>query len=109
MSKVTITLELDRYICAELEEVRDMIKRLDFSDLPAAVERIQKHANAMEKGLYNYKYYLEDIKAIIKDEKDSMSINVDTSPVTVETKPLTDAEKLIAIEAVLKKKYHDNW
>lgn len=45
MSTVSITITLDRYICTELGEVRTMIKNLDFSTLPAIVERIQKHAN----------------------------------------------------------------
>lgn len=106
MSKVTITLELDRYICQELEDVRTMIKQLDFSDLPATTERMQKHANAMEKALYNYKDYMEDIRRVLKDKKvDSKNYGDDKDNEVI----LTSDEKLEKITEILKKKYQDNW
>lgn len=107
MSKVTITLELDRYICTELEDIREMIRDYDFSGLKASVERIQKHANAMEKALYNYKDYLEDIRYVLKGEEDTSSVN--SFAKKSQKIPLNDKEKLEAIEVILKKKYKDNW
>lgn len=105
MSKVTITLEVDRYICTELEDVREMIRDLDFSGLKASVERIQKHASSMEGALRNYNQYMQDIKNILKGKDEEYGEN---SFVKKTSKiPLNDKEKLAAIEEVLKKKYHD--
>jgi hypothetical protein len=67
MSKIKITL--NRTICEELEEIRDSIKNLDFSGLSANVERVQKHANSMEAGLWKYKGALQDIKGRGYDKK----------------------------------------
>jgi hypothetical protein len=88
MSKVTITIEVDRYICQELDDVRDMIRDLDFSGLKASVERIQKHANAMESAIRNYNSYFNEIKETLD-------------------KKITQKEKLEEITKVLKKKYMD--
>jgi hypothetical protein len=88
MSKVTITIEVDRYICQELDDVRDMIRDLDFSGLKASVERIQKHANAMESAIRNYNSYFHEIKETLD-------------------KKITQKEKLEEITKVLKKKYMD--
>lgn len=105
MSKVTITLELDRFICSELSEVREMIKTLDFSGLRASVERIQKHANSMEAAIRNYNEYMRDIKKILDEEDDEHGVN---AFVKKNNKlPLNDIEKLDAIKTVLKKKYHE--
>lgn len=100
MSKVTITIEVDRYICTELEDVREMLATLDFSGLKASIERIQKHANSMESALRNYNNYLGEIRNIIR----STDYNTGLNTSTVE---LTPEEKLLAIEAILKKKYED--
>lgn len=99
MSKVSITIEVDRYICSELEEVRDMIKHLDFSGLSAAVERIQRHANAMESAIRNYNNYFGDIKKVLDNKSDSYLKEPDLK--------LTDKKKIEAITEILKKKYHD--
>ena len=114
MSKVTITLELDRFICTELSDVREMIETLDFSGLKASVERIQKHANSMESALHNYNSYMNDIKKILDDTETSNVAHyepdlgiVHTSGKKKKSKISTDKEKLNAIKDVLKKKYHE--
>lgn len=99
MSTVSITITLDRYICTELNEVRTMIKNLDFSTLPAIVERIQKHANAMEDALRNYNYYMSDIKDIVKNDVNSPNRVGDAKVYN------SAEEQLEAIKAVLMKKY----
>lgn len=66
MSKVPYTVNVDVYICSELEEIRDMIKTHDYSGLAATVERIQHHASRMEKGLYNHKDFIYDVERKIK-------------------------------------------
>ena len=58
MSKVPYTINVDEYICTELDRLRKMKETLDFSMLPAIIERIQHHASSMESALYLY----EDIK-----------------------------------------------
>lgn len=99
MSKVSITIEVDRYICSELDDVREMIKHLDFSGLAASVERIQKHANAMESAIRNYNEYFGGIKNTIDNKSDSYLKEPDLK--------LTDKKKIEAITEILKKKYHD--
>lgn len=54
MSKVPYTVNVDEYICTALEQIRTMTKTLDFSSLPAVIERIQFHATSMENALYEY-------------------------------------------------------
>lgn len=105
MSKVTITLELDRYICTELSDVREMVETLDFSGLKATVERIQKHANSMESALRNYNQYMSEIKDILSDKNENDIFNVKAKKNS--KLPLSDKEKLEAITEVLKKKYHE--
>lgn len=64
MSKVPYTIDINRYICHELESVRKMFDTHDFSMLPALVERVQFHAQSMEDALYRYegiKYKLTNI------------------------------------------------
>ena len=56
MSKVPMTIDVDRYVCSELEEMRKMYKNRDFSGMMAAMERVQAHAQAMEDALYSNKY-----------------------------------------------------
>ncbi len=55
MSNVPYTINLDDYICNELERMRTMTKTFDFGGLPGAVERIQYHASRMENALYKQK------------------------------------------------------
>lgn len=105
MSKVTITLELDRYICTELSDVREMVETLDFSGLKASVERIQKHANSMESALRNYNQYMSEIKDILSDKNENDIFNVKAKKTS--KLPLNDKEKLEAIKEILKKKYHE--
>lgn len=68
MSKVPYTINVEEYICSEIELIRKMTKTLDFSMLNASLERIQFHANAMESALYRY----SDLKYAVKkiDDKD---------------------------------------
>lgn len=67
MSKVPYTINVDRYICAELDTIRKMLETHDFSALSATVERIQYHASAMEEALYRY----EGIKYHLKNKVDN--------------------------------------
>lgn len=70
MSKVPYTIDVNRYVCSELDSIRKMLETHDFSMLPATVERIQFHASAMEEALYRY----EGIKYTLKNDVDSESI-----------------------------------
>jgi len=54
MSKVPYTINVNDYVCAELDRIRKMKETLDFSMLMACVERIQIHASMMENALYRY-------------------------------------------------------
>lgn len=71
MSKVPYTIDVNRYICTELEYLRKMLVTHDFSMLPAAIERIQFHASSMEEALYRY----EGIKYTLKNDVDSETIS----------------------------------
>ena len=70
MSKVPYTINVDRYICTELESIRKMLETHDFSMLKATVERIQFHASAMEDALYRY----EGIKYTLKNKIDEEGV-----------------------------------
>lgn len=70
MSKVPYTINVDRYICTELEYIRKMLESHDFSMLKATVERIQFHASAMEDALYRY----EGIKYTLKNKVDEEGV-----------------------------------
>ena len=70
MSKVPYTINVDRYICTELEYLRKMLVTHDFSMLPAAIERIQFHASSMEEALYRY----EGIKYTLKNRVDEEGV-----------------------------------
>ena len=67
MSKVPYTIDVNRYICTELEYLRKMLVTHDFSMMPAAIERIQFHATSMEEALYRY----EGIKYTLKNAVDN--------------------------------------
>jgi hypothetical protein len=70
MSKVPYTINVDRYICTELDVIRKMLETHDFSMLKATVERIQFHASAMEDALYRY----EGIKYTLKNKVDEEGV-----------------------------------
>lgn len=70
MSKVPYTINVDRYICTELEYIRKMLETHDFSTLKATVERIQYHASSMEEALYRY----EGIKYSLKNKLDEEGV-----------------------------------
>lgn len=62
MSRVPYTVNIDQYICTELEYMRKMLITHDFSKLPALIEHIQFHASSMEAALQSY----DDIKYSLK-------------------------------------------
>ena len=64
MSKIPYTINIDRFICTELEYIRKMNENRDYSMLAATIERIQYHASSMEEALYRY----EGIKYKLKDD-----------------------------------------
>lgn len=66
MAKVPYTVDVDVFICSELEDIRNMIKTHDYSGLAATVERIQFHASRMETGLYHHKDFIYDIQRKIR-------------------------------------------
>lgn len=70
MSKVPYTIDVNRYICTELETVRKMFTTHDFSMLPALVERLQFHAQSMEDALYRY----EGIKYTLANKVDNEEV-----------------------------------
>jgi len=69
MSKVPYTINVDRFICTELEEIRKMITTHDFSALAATVERIQHHGSAMEEALYRYQGVKYGLVQAVKDKE----------------------------------------
>jgi len=69
MSKVPYTIDVNRYICTELEYLRKMLVTHDFSMMPAAIERIQFHASSMEEALYRYEGIKYTLKNAVDDEK----------------------------------------
>ena len=71
MSKVPYTIDVNRYICTELEYIRKMLETHDFSMLKATVERIQFHASSMEEALYRY----EGIKFTLKDKVNNEDVD----------------------------------
>ncbi len=71
MSKVPYTINVDRYICTELEYIRKMLESHDFSMLKATIERIQFHASSMEEALYRY----EGIRYTLKEKVDKEDVD----------------------------------
>lgn len=88
MSKVPYTINVDRYICTELETIRKMLETHDFSTLKATVERIQFHASAMEEALYRY----EGIKYRLKNKVEDKEVD-DEAFRKVALEVLKDLEK----------------
>ena len=77
MSKTPYTINLDDYVCSELERIRKSIKTLDFSGLEATVERLQYHGEKMEEALYKQRNALNRIYDAIRRP------DTDTSPAQV--------------------------
>ena len=71
MSRVPYTINVNRYVCSELDHIRKMLETHDFSMLKASVERIQFHASAMEEALYRY----EGIRYTLKDQVNNQEID----------------------------------
>jgi hypothetical protein len=71
MSRVPYTINVDQYVCVELERIRTMLKTLDFSGLAASVERVQLHATAMEDALFTY----YDIKQLLTSKVSDTNIS----------------------------------
>lgn len=71
MAKVPYEINVERYVCTELDYIRKMCKNLDFSFLPATVERIQYHASAMESALYRY----DGIKYELNEKVDNKDVS----------------------------------
>lgn len=71
MAKVPYEINVERYVCTELDYIRKMCKNLDFSLLPATVERIQYHASAMESALYRY----DGIKYELNEKVDNKDVS----------------------------------
>lgn len=69
MSRVPYTINVEEYVCTALEQIRGMVKSLDFSGLSAAIERIQFHANQMENALYSYEGIKRQVNKLLEDEK----------------------------------------
>lgn len=74
MSNVPYTINLDDYICNELERMRTMTKTFDFGGLPGAVERIQYHASRMESALYKQKETIRRIGYALNASKPAEEI-----------------------------------
>lgn len=68
MSRVPYTIHVDEFVCTELERMRTMCKTLDFSGLPASIERVQYHATSMENGLYAYESIKYNLKGKLFDD-----------------------------------------
>lgn len=69
MSRIPYTVNVDEYVCTNLEQMRGMVKSLDFSGLPAAIERVQYHANQMENALYSYEGIKRQMNKLLEDDK----------------------------------------
>ena len=70
MSHIPYTVNVNDYICSELDRIRKMKETMDFSSLMAIVERIQFHATSMEGALYAY----EDLKWAVESSVDDKEI-----------------------------------
>lgn len=68
MSSVPYVVNVNVYICSELEEIRAMLKTRDFSALAATVERIQHHASRMESALGEYSSRKWEIEKCLQGE-----------------------------------------
>jgi len=70
MAHIPYTVNVNDYICSELDRIRKMKDTMDFSSLMAIVERIQFHATSMEGALYAY----SDLKWAVETSVDDKEI-----------------------------------
>lgn len=71
MAKIPYTVNVDEYVCSELEVMRKMTSTLDFSGLSAVIERVQFHVSRMEDALYAY----QDLKDYAKNYCDDTEVD----------------------------------
>lgn len=88
MTKVPYEVDVDRYVCTELELIRKAYETRDFAAILSIVERIQYHVSAMEDGLHRE---YEVSKAISKAWDEDLS----------------DADFRKALKKVAKRKYKE--
>jgi hypothetical protein len=69
MSHVPYTVNVQDYICSELDRIRKMKDTMDFSSLMATVERIQFHAASMEGAIYAYSDLKWAVSKSIEDKE----------------------------------------
>lgn len=69
MSRIPYTVNVNDYICSELDRIRKMKGTMDFSSLMAIVERIQFHATSMESALYAYSDLKWAIEKSVEDKE----------------------------------------
>lgn len=69
MSHVPYTINIEDFICSELDRIRKMKETMDFSSLMAVVERIQFHATSMENALYAYSDLKWTVQKSVEDEE----------------------------------------
>jgi len=67
MANVPYEVNIQRSICEELDEIREMMVTFDFSRLRANVERIQHHANCMESALWQRKEEVFDLEQKLEE------------------------------------------
>lgn len=88
MSKIPYTVNVEEYVCTELERIRKMNESRDYSSLLACIERIQFHVSQMEYALHSYELFktvfkgkdwrgemtdkelLKELKTLIKEVQD---------------------------------------
>lgn len=75
MSKVPYTINVNEFVCTNLEQLRKMYETRDFSSMSAVIERIQMHVNAMEESLYVSRGLVSKIHSVVKDKNDEKSDN----------------------------------
>jgi hypothetical protein len=69
VSRVPFKIEINRWLCDELDAVRKMYETRDFSGLMAAVERMQIHANSMESAIHSYHHIKYKLYNKLTDEE----------------------------------------
>ena len=69
MSHVPYTVNVQDYICSELDRIRKMKDTMDFSSLMATVERIQFHGSSMEGAIYAYSDLKWAVSKSIEDKE----------------------------------------
>lgn len=75
MSRVPFTIAVDEYVCSTLDELRKMNDSRDYSGMSAALERIQRHVNAMENGLYESSDLINILLKSLESDEAKLSEN----------------------------------